>query len=37
MKEELVYLGFIISQGKMDLEKVKEIMEWLVPRSTFEV
>jgi len=39
MKEELVYSRFIISlEGlKMDLEKLKEIMEWSIPRSTFEV
>ncbi len=30
MKEELVYLGFVVSaEGlKMDLEKIKAIMEW---------
>jgi len=39
MKEELVYLGFVISaEGlKMDLEKIKAIMEWPSPKSVFEV
>ena len=39
MKEELVYLGFVVSAErlKMDLEKVKEIVEWPSPRSVFEV
>jgi len=38
MKEELVYLGFVIStEGlKMDPEKIKEIMEWPSPKSIFE-
>ena len=39
MQKELVYLGFIISsQGlKMDLDKVKLILEWLEPMSANEV
>eukprot|EP00253_Pinus_taeda_P029193 PITA_29193 len=39
MKEELVYLGFVISaEGlKMDPEKVKAIVEWPSPKSVFEV
>ena len=39
MKEELVYLGFVVSAGglKMDPEKVKEILEWPSPRCVFEV
>ena len=38
-KRELVYLGFVISpEGlKMDLEKVKAILEWPTPRSTTKV
>lgn len=39
MKEELVYVGIGVSQEglKMDVEKVKAIVEWLIPKSTFEV
>ena len=39
MKEELVYLGFVISaEGlKMDSEKIKAIVEWPSPKSIFEV
>ena len=39
MKEELVYLGFVISfEGpKMDPEKIKAIMEWPSPKSVFKV
>jgi len=39
MKEELVYLGFVISREglKMDLEKVQAIRNWPTPRSVFEV
>jgi hypothetical protein len=39
MKTKLIYLGFVISSNelKMDREKVKEIKEWLSPRSMFEV
>ena len=39
VKKELVYLGFLISvEGlKMDLEKVKAILEWPTPRSATEV
>jgi len=39
MKEELIFLGFVISREglKMDPEKVKAILEWHVPKSTFKV
>jgi len=39
MKEELVYLGFVISREglKMDPEKVQAIRNWPTPRSVFEV
>lgn len=39
MKRELVHLGFVISgEGlKMDLEKVRAILEWPTPRSAMEV
>jgi len=39
MKEELVYLGFVVSKEglKMDLEKVQAIWNWPTPRSIFEV
>ena len=39
VKEELVYLGFVVStEGlKMDLEKVKVILEWPTPKSSTEV
>ena len=39
MKEELVYLGFVISTDglKMDPKKIKAIIEWPSPRSFFEV
>ena len=35
VKKELVYLGFVVSEEglKMDLEKVKAILEWPTPRS----
>ena len=38
-KEELVYLGFVISADglKMDPEKIKAITEWPSPRNVFEV
>ena len=38
-KKELVYLGFVVSSKglKMDLEKVKAILEWPTPRSSTEV
>eukprot|EP00253_Pinus_taeda_P029086 PITA_29086 len=38
MKEELVYLGFVISKEglKMDPEKVQAIRNWATPRSIFE-
>ena len=34
MKKELVYLGFVVSQGnlKMDEEKVKAILTWPTPK-----
>jgi hypothetical protein len=39
LKEELVYLGFVISNEglKMDLEKVKSILDWPTPKCTFDV
>lgn len=39
MKTELTYLGFVISQEglKMDKENVKAIIEWPTPKSVFEV
>ena len=39
MKEDLVYLGFVVfAEGlKMDLEKIKAIVEWPSPKSVFEV
>lgn len=39
MKEELFYLGFVISaEGlKTDPEKIKAIMEWPSPKSVFQV
>ena len=39
MKEELAYLGFVISVDglKMDPEKIKAIIEWPSPKSVFEV
>ena len=39
VKKELVYLGFVISvEGlKMDIEKVKAILEWPTPRSVTKV
>ena len=39
MEEELVYLGFVISQGqlKMDPSKVEAILSWPTPKSTSEV
>ena len=39
MKEEMVYLGFVISRDslKMDSEKVQAIKNWPTPRSVFEV
>ena len=37
--KELVYLGFIVSTEalKMDLEKVKAILEWPSPKSATKV
>ena len=39
VKRELVYLGFFVSSEglKMDLKKVKAILEWPTPRSATEV
>lgn len=39
MKEDLVYLGFVVSKEglKMDPEKVQAIQNWPTPRSIFEV
>jgi hypothetical protein len=39
MKTKLIYLGFVIysNELKMDLEKVRAIVEWPSPRSMFEV
>ena len=39
VKKELVYLGFIVSTKglKMDLEKVKAILEWPTPRILTKV
>ena len=39
MKQELIYLGFVISQEglKMDPEKVKAISYWPSPKNVFEV
>jgi hypothetical protein len=39
MREELVYLGFLISQNilKMDLNKVRTIMEWPIPKIILEL
>ena len=38
-KEELVYLGFVVSQGtlKMDKEKVAAILDWPTPTTSTEV
>jgi hypothetical protein len=39
MKEELVYLGFVVSKGdlKMDKEKVEAIFNWPTPKTGTEV
>jgi hypothetical protein len=39
MKNELIYLGFVISEDglKMDPEKVQAIISWPTPRNVFEV
>jgi hypothetical protein len=39
LQTKLVYLGFVVSKEglKMDSEKVKAILEWPTPQSTFEV
>ena len=38
MKNELVYLGFVISKDvlKMDLEKIEAIVNWSSPKNIFE-
>ena len=38
LKKELVYLGFVVSEGlKRYFDKVKAILSWLVPRNAYEV
>ena len=39
MKNELVYLGFVISKDglKMDPEKIEAIVNWSSPKNIFEV
>lgn len=38
MKEELIYLGFLVSEGlKMDPKKVQVIVNWPTPKNAFEV
>ena len=39
MKNELVYLGFVISRDglKMDPEKIQAIVNWSSPKNIFEV
>ena len=39
MNNELVYLGFVILEEglNMDLDKVKAIINWPIPRNVFEV
>ena len=39
MQEEIVYFGFVILDDdlKMDLEKVKDILEWPTPKNVGEV
>ena len=39
MREEVVYLGFVISQNilEMDLKKVRTSMEWPIPKFIFEL
>ena len=39
LKEELVYLGFVVSHEglKMDMEKVRAILEWPTPTCAFDV
>ena len=39
MKHELVYLGFVLSQGnlKMDQDKVEAILSWPTPKTTSDV
>ena len=39
MQENIVYLGFVISDDglRMDLKKVKEILEWPIAKNVNEV
>jgi hypothetical protein len=39
MKRELIYLGFVVSEEglKMEREKVQAIVNWPTLRNTFEV
>ena len=39
LKKELVYLGFMVSEEglKMDFDKVQAILNWLIPRNSFEI
>jgi hypothetical protein len=39
MNNEMIYLGFVISEDglKMDPEKVQAIISWPTPRNVFEV
>jgi len=39
MKTKIFYLGFVISKNRleMDLEKVREIIDWPSPWNVFEV
>ena len=39
LKEELVYLGFVVSNEGVNMypEKVKAILEWPTPKNTFDV
>ena len=39
LRKELVYLGFVVSEEGLKIEsnKVKEILNWLVPRNVYKV
>ena len=39
LKKDLIYLGFVVSEEglKMELDKVKAILSWPIPRSAYEV
>ena len=39
MKEKVVYLRFVVSQGslKIDKDKIEAILSWPTPRSAIEV